>query len=88
MANWLISDLEGLAKFVERDVEELAAKAADSLLPTLAQELHPIVLKAVTQALGGFPFGTGLAPAISDAVNKVVDSLLTALQDKLDEAEK
>jgi len=87
MASWLESDLADLAKFVETDVVELAEKSADTLLPTLAQDLQPIVLKAVTQALGGIPFGTGLAPVVSEAVDKVVNDILSAIQEKLDEAE-
>jgi hypothetical protein len=88
MSNWLQNDLADLAKFVEADAEELAVKAADALLPTLALDLAPIVQKAVTNALGTFPFGSGLAPVVSEAVTKVVDDLLTAIQDKLDAAVK
>ena len=88
MASWLESDLADVAKFVETDVEELAAKAADNLLPTLQQDLAPIVQKAVNAALGTVPFGSDLAPVVSEAVERVVNDLLTAITDKLDAAEK
>lgn len=88
MANWLESDLADLAKFVERDVEELAEKAGDALLPQLAQDLTPIVQKAVVAALGTFPLGTGLAPVVSDAVARIVAELVDAVEAQLNAAEK
>lgn len=87
MANWLQSSLDDLAKFVERDTVELAEKAADALLPNLAQDLTPIVQKAVVAALGTFPFGTGLAPYVSDAVAKLVSELVTVIEDHLNAGE-
>jgi hypothetical protein len=88
MASWLESDLAGVAKFVEKDVEELAAKAADALLPTLALDLAPVVQKAIATALGTFPLGSDLAPVVSEAVEKVVSDLLSAIEAKLDEDAK